>query len=124
MGLESIEWGSGHISNGYPSGQPPPPPTLSYAGIRSFVWLAGARCSWLMTDDCQFATCIWFFSLRQLQELCDIWERQPSGIQQAIQDRVSLPPSHIPPPFCLSAIPLLLSGTTMYGVSRDAELME
>jgi len=38
--------------------------------------------------DEQFASWIWFFSLRQLQELCDIWEAQPALIQQAIQDQV------------------------------------
>ena len=38
--------------------------------------------------DGQFASWIWFFSLRQLQELCDIWEAQPALIQQAIQDQV------------------------------------
>lgn len=37
----------------------------------------------------QFASWIWFFSLRQLQELCDIWLAQPANIQQAIQDEVS-----------------------------------
>lgn len=40
----------------------------------------------------QFASWIWFFSLRQLQELNDIWLAQPASIQQAIQDEVrSLP---------------------------------
>lgn len=38
--------------------------------------------------DGQFASWIWFFSLRQLQELCDIREAQPALIQQAIQDQV------------------------------------
>jgi len=45
--------------------------------------------------DGQFASWIWFFSLRQLQELCDIWEAQPALIQQAIQDQVR--PSNVSP---------------------------
>lgn len=39
-------------------------------------------------NSIQFASWIWFFSLRQLQELCDIWLAQPPSIQEAIQDKV------------------------------------
>lgn len=45
--------------------------------------------------DEQFASRVWFFSLRQLQELCDVWEARPALIQQAIQDQVR--PSNVSP---------------------------
>jgi hypothetical protein len=72
MGSKSLELGTGNLGNHHSLGT-----------------TIGQRWGSVKSADEQFASWIWFFSLRQLQELCEIWEKQPLTIQQAIQDQVS-----------------------------------